>query len=155
MSHMSLSAVQARVHVSVTIMRTCTVSWTNVYLGCYGLLWVAMGYYGCCSNEFPFDLCANARCRGLCLLLPWRRCARLPLGAASEQVRSSGGRLREQGSTGVCACVRVCMHIRVCTYVCVHVCMHVCACVRAHLSVCVHICVCVCARVCMCMCASA
>ena len=62
----------------------------------------------------------------------------------------------------VCVRVRVCVHVCVCMCVCVHVCVRMCACacVRAHVCVCVrvrvcmHVCVraCVCACVCVCAC---
>ena len=45
----------------------------------------------------------------------------------------------------VCACVCVCVHVRVCVCVCVHV--RVCVCVQPRIRTCVRVCVCVC--VCM------
>ena len=48
----------------------------------------------------------------------------------------------------VCACVRVCVRVRVCA--CVRVC--VCACVRVCVCACVRVCVCACVRVYACVC---
>ena len=56
----------------------------------------------------------------------------------------------------VCACVHVCMCVRVCVHacVCVHVCMRACVhCACVH--VCVHACACVCACMCVCACVHA
>ena len=48
--------------------------------------------------------------------------------------------IKEMFDSGVCTCVRVCIHICMCACACVCVCMSMC------------VCMCVCMRMCTCMC---
>jgi len=110
----------------------------------------------------------QSRASNACWCRQTRSCKTPPLQCLPYRMHLFAG--IEHARARTCACVYVCVHVRmcsgyptgrvrvqvwcmcVCVFVCVYVCEHVCVCVCARARARVRVCACACACVCVCVC---